>query len=430
MVAGSSMDRPYGESLTAALQTVSPLAERFADAGYRLYLVGGVVRDDFLERPRDDGDYDLTTDARPEAIRALLDGVADAIWLQGERFGTIGCRLRGREYEITTHRSDTYDHQSRKPEVVFGDEIAVDLSRRDFTVNAMAVDAVTGDLLDPFHGVDDLRQGRLRTPSGPEISFNDDPLRMVRAARFIATLGLVADPDLISAAARLRSRLKIVAVERIREELDKIVVLPDPHPGVAFLAETGLLGELLPELAEAEPTQLGQALRRVEPQTSMRWAALLGDVAGPEAQAVLVRLKPSKRMADEVTWYLRAAQWTQSSDGPQGAADLRRLAVAGPEGHSVEDLLVFASDLHEHPTWLVEQLALLEELQRQEPDFHQPVPALSGGQIADLLGIEPGPSIGDAHRMLADHRFDFGPVGPAEAEQLVREWWARVSQSD
>ena len=183
-----------GIRVAIARAAVAPLAATFSGAGYRLYLVGGLIRDDLLGRVRDDVDYDLTTDARPETIKTLVDPFADAVWTAGERFGTIACRIDGAVYEITTHRADAYDESSRKPIVEFGDNVHDDLARRDFTVNAMAIDLADGALVDPFGGGADLEAGRLRTPLDPEISFSDDPLRMLRAARFIATLGLAPEP--------------------------------------------------------------------------------------------------------------------------------------------------------------------------------------------------------------------------------------------
>lgn len=429
-LAGNPMDESFGEGLRAALRAVAPLADRFTEAGHHLYLVGGVVRDDLLNRERDDGDYDLTTDARPDVIRSLLDGVVDAVWLQGERFGTIGCRRGDREYEITTHRSDVYHPESRKPEVVFGDRIEVDLSRRDFTVNAMAVDAVSGELLDPFGGLEDLRCRRLRTPSGPELSFADDPLRMVRAARFVATLGLVPDPDLVRAAGELRARLGIVAVERIRDELDKMLTLSEPADGFAFLAQTGLLSEILPEMATVGADRVGARLSQVEGRLLTRWAALLAELPGAEAREALGRLKPSGRLAAEVAWLLQVAAWSGPADVPATAPDLRRLAASSPEGLSITGLLAFAADLHTHPVWLQGPTELAEELERQEPDLHRPAPPLTGDHIGSLLGVPPGPIIGEAHRILMAHRFDSGPMRADEAEQLLRVWWERTNHRD
>src|SRR3954464_14876712 len=219
------------------------------DADRRLYLVGGIVRDLLGGREIERPDIDLTTDARPEETKRILEGWADAVWTQGERFGTIGAKRDGRTFEITTHRADAYDPSSRKPDVAFGDDIDADLARRDFTVNAMALALPEPRLIDPFDGSVDLHAHRLRTPLSPEVSFTDDPLRMLRAARFLAGYGLQPDADLVEAVRANAHRLEIVSVERIRDELDKLMVVPDPSAGLWFVVDTGLADLFLPELA-------------------------------------------------------------------------------------------------------------------------------------------------------------------------------------
>ncbi len=237
------------------LAELAPLAERFADAGHRLYLVGGTVRDLLVGGRAQDFDIDLTTDARPADIKRCLDGWADAIWTQGERFGTIGAQrdtgADTRIYEITTFRAESYADDSRKPHVVFADAIESDLSRRDFTVNAMALEltgAAMPELVDPFGGAADLATRVLRTPLGPEVSFTDDPLRMLRAARFVAGYELEPDAALVDAVKRMASRLEIVSSERIRDELDKLITVDHPAAGLWFLVDTGLAEQFLPEL--------------------------------------------------------------------------------------------------------------------------------------------------------------------------------------
>ena len=229
------------------LAEVLPLAERFRAAGHRLYLVGGVVRDLLLDREVS-SDIDLTTDARPDQIKKLLQGWADHRWTQGEKFGTIGAKRGDTAYEITTHRAEAYTSDSRKPHVVFADDVAVDLSRRDFTVNAMALALPELQLIDPYDGAADLAAKRLRTPLTPTESFSDDPLRMLRAARFIAGYDLVPDAALVEAVVALRHRLEIVSAERIRDELDKLIQLERPGAGLWFAVDTGLSEEFLPEL--------------------------------------------------------------------------------------------------------------------------------------------------------------------------------------
>ena len=235
------------------MEATTGLSDRFRSAGHSLYLVGGSVRDAIVAEPGNgeaDGgrDLDFTTDARPDAIEALVSGWADAVWTQGKRFGTIGCRRGGQVYEITTHRAEVYQPDSRKPEVAFGDRVEDDLARRDFTINAMALRLPELELIDPFDGLADLSVHRLRTPLDPDVSFADDPLRMLRAARFIAKLELEPAPELVEAVKAGHHRLAIVSAERIRDELDKIMMVDVPSVALWFVVRTGLADEFLPEL--------------------------------------------------------------------------------------------------------------------------------------------------------------------------------------
>ncbi|MEY2403771.1 MAG: poly(A) polymerase, partial [Acidimicrobiaceae bacterium] len=294
------------ERLRPILEETRPLAERFAAAGHRLYLVGGIVRDLLADRSLEQPDIDLTTDARPEETKAVLNGWADAMWTQGERFGTIGAKKGARSFEITTHRADAYNPDSRKPAVEFAEAIEADLSRRDFTVNAMALTLPEPELVDPFDGRSDLLvHKRLRTPLAPEQSFSDDPLRMLRAARFMAGYALEPDDDLREAIEQLRHRLEIVSAERIRDELDKLIVVGDPSAGLWFLNETGLFDEFLPEIPalrlEQDPIHrhkdvLAHTIAVVanvaprkpngESNRIVRLAALLHDIGKPKTRSV------------------------------------------------------------------------------------------------------------------------------------------------
>ena len=264
------------DHLAAVVALVEPLAQRFVDAGHRLYLVGGIVRDQWLDHDlSDSSDIDLTTDAEPAAIKDLVSDLADALWTQGERFGTIGLRFQGRAIEITTHRAESYTSDSRKPVVTFGDDIAVDLSRRDFTVNAMAIEVPSGELVDPWHGATDLEAQLLRTPLEPEISFSDDPLRMLRAARFASRFDLEPSDELTAAAVDLCERLRIVAIERIGDELERLFGLPDPKRGLRFLVETGLANELLtwkqPDAAPISLDRLHEAVASTVRLNQQTW---------------------------------------------------------------------------------------------------------------------------------------------------------------
>ena len=291
------------ERLRPVLEATRPIAERFHAAGKRIFLVGGPVRDGIAGRPGGlepgaEVDIDLTTDATPDEIELLVSDLSDAMWNQGKRFGTIGLMRQGRRFEITTHRAEAYVPESRKPEVQFGRDIETDLSRRDFTVNAMALSLPGLELVDPFDGIADLAAKRLRTPLEPEVSFSDDPLRMLRAARFIAGYGLAPDAALVAAVESMRSRLEIVSRERIRDELDKLLLLPSPAAGLWFLVNTGLAEEFLPELPalalEQDPIQRHKdvlahtiaVIEKTSPERVLRLAALFHDVGKPLTRSI------------------------------------------------------------------------------------------------------------------------------------------------
>jgi poly(A) polymerase len=411
--------------LPRVLAEVDPLARRFAAAGHRIYLVGGIVRDLWLDREVDGGDVDLTTDALPEVTRAIVAPVAHQLWTQGERFGTIGCTIDGRSFEITTHRAESYDPASRKPEVVFGDDVTVDLSRRDFTVNAMAWEVPDGSLVDPFGGVADIDAGVLRTPLEPVESFTDDPLRMVRAARFAASLALRPTPGVLSAMRDLAPRLEIVAVERIREELeDKLLVVPEATIGLALLAETGLLAQVIPELADEGPA--ARAVRRVGavPATRLvRLAALLADLDPTDLARRLASLRTSNADRRAVSRLVAGAR-TVSAGPPADAGAIRRLVldVADLEVSGLDEVLSLGTALADEATvapWRSghAQLSETEDL----TDFAGP---LDGVAVAELLGIEPGPLVGEALREQQRIRIVDGPLSPDEARRALSGWWS------
>ncbi|MDA2987277.1 MAG: CCA tRNA nucleotidyltransferase, partial [Actinomycetota bacterium] len=228
---------------------LTTLGRVFEQAGHELSLVGGPVRDALLGRfAKAEADLDFTTDAHPDVVLALLEPVAETTWDVGIRFGTIGARVGGREVEITTYRAEAYDPESRKPQVDFGTRLDEDLVRRDFTINAMAIRLPSLELVDLFGGRADLAAGVIRTPGTPHDSFSDDPLRMMRAARFSAQLGFEVAPDVVEAMTAQAERLSIVSPERVREELMKIVMSPAPRRGLTLLVDTGLSEYVLPEL--------------------------------------------------------------------------------------------------------------------------------------------------------------------------------------
>jgi poly(A) polymerase len=457
------------ERLRPLLDETAPLAERFASAGRRLYLVGGSVRDAILGRPVEEIDLDFTTDARPDETEAIVAGWADAVWDQGRRFGTIGAAREGRRYEITTHRAEAYSPDSRKPEVAFADAVEADLSRRDFTVNAMALSLPDAELIDPFGGVADLAAARLRTPLGPEESFTDDPLRMLRAARFLAGYGLVPEPELVDAVKALRGRLEIVSVERIRDELDRLLVVEKPGQGLWFLVHTGLAEEFLPELPalalEMDPVHhhkdvLAHTIAVVDktsPDKVLRLAALLHDIGKPKtrsfgpggvsfyhhevvgARMAEERMRALRYPGEEIAQVRRLVElhlrfhgfgsgWTDSA--------VRRYARdAGPLLGKLNELTrcdcttrnqAKARELARRMDQLEARIA---ELEAQE-ELHRIRPDLDGHQIMEQLGIGPGPLVGKAYAHLLELRLDEGPLGEEEARRRLDAWWAENRPTD
>ena len=389
---------------------VAPLTERFAAAGLRLYLVGGVVRDVLLGRHDEHPDLDLTTDAPPDRIRSLIDGIADAVWLQGEKFGTIGARLGGINLEITTHRAEAYVSDSRKPVVTFSTRLEDDLVRRDFTVNAMAVDAADGTLYDPLGGRADLEARVLRTPLAPEESFSDDPLRTLRAARFLTAYALTPVPGLVDAARSVAERLDIVSAERIRVELWRLLALPDPTAGLAFLDEAGLLPLLLPEVAALPGDERSGVLRRtasVDPVPEVRLAALLLGLTEP---VLGDRLRALRLVA-------AAAGIGQGATSDWSDEEVRRLAAASG-GHLAAALPLAAAG--GFPT---EALTVRLDDLRAAGELDDLGPALGGAEVIDLLGLEPGPDVGLAVAWLGDLRLREGHLDEAEVRRRLVEWW-------
>lgn len=468
------------ERFQPVLAGIRPLADAFADAGHRLYLVGGVVRDLFLPGPEGEGldptDLDFTTDAEPDAIEKIVKQLPDldAVWTQGKRFGTIGCRLpvNGRlvDHEITTHRAEAYSPDSRKPDVVFSSEIEADLSRRDFTVNAMAlalpgVDGPEATLVDPFDGMTDLLVHKaLRTPLSPEESFGDDPLRMLRAARFLNRYDLTPDPDLVLAVEKMAGRLEIVSAERIRDELCRLVVLDDCSAGLWFLCDTGLAHEFFPELPEMRVEQdpihrhkdvLAHTIAVVNntsPRLVLRLAALFHDIGKPATRAIgpkgvsfhhhevvgarmtrkrMKALKFSNEMVDDVSKlvFLHLRFHGYGEDAWTDAAVRRYVRDAGDLLDELNELTRCdcttrnkrkADMLSRRMDRLEERIARLEE----EEELNAIRPDIDGARVMQILGIEPSRVVGEALDMLLEARLEEGPLGEEEAERRLLAWWA------
>jgi len=466
------------ERFTPVLEEVGPLADAFAAAGHRLYLVGGVVRDLLLgvDQPVD---HDFTTDATPDQIEAVLRSFpgVEAMWTQGKRFGTIGAKVRvgvGEssrvvDHEITTHRAEAYDAGSRKPEVVFSTEIETDLSRRDFTINAMALaldgaDRRAATLVDPFGGTADLAAKVLRTPLSAAESFSDDPLRMLRAARFLTRYELKPDDELVAAVESMGERLAIVSAERIRDELDRLLVLDDPSPGLWFLADTGLADHFLPELTamrlEQDPIHHHKdvlahtiaVVRKTSPNLVLRLAALLHDIGKPAtrdfgprgvtfhhhevvgarmARRRLKELKYPNDVRDDVA-QLVFLHLRFHGYGDEAWTDAAVRRYVRDAGHLLEELNELtrcdcttrnrrkADVLARRMDALEERIAAL----REQEAIDALRPDLDGQQVMELLGVRPGPVVGEALGMLLEARTEEGPLGEEEAVRRLRAWWA------
>jgi poly(A) polymerase len=469
----TDVQRSVGEELDRIATVIDDLGRRFRDAGHELALVGGPVRDAMLGRHHND--LDFPTSARPEQTEALLKGWADAIWDMGRAFGTIGCRRGAWQVEITTYRSESYDPTSRNPDVEFGDTLAGDLGRRDFTVNAMAVSLPGREVEDPYGGVVDLAHRVLRTPGRPEDSFSDDPLRMMRAARFAAQLGFSVDPSVVAAMTAMADRIEIISAERVRDELVKLVCAPYPRLGLTLLVETGLAQRVLPELPalalerdehhrhkdvyEHTLTVLEQSidlegrLPGGGADVVARGAALMHDVGKPRTRRFLddgtvtfhhhdavgakitrKRMKALRFSNDEIDAVARlvelhlrfygygSGEWTDSAvrryvrdagDELERLHVLTRADCTTRNRRKAERLRRTYDDLEERIARLSEE----EELASLRPD-------LDGNQIMGILGIGPGREVGEAYAHLLELRMDRGPLAPDEAEAELRAWWA------
>jgi poly(A) polymerase len=453
------------------------LGSRFARAGHRLALVGGPVRDALLGR--DSLDLDFTTDARPEQTVPILRSWGDAYWEIGREFGTIGARKGEHVVEVTTFRSDSYDVTSRKPEVQFGDTLEGDLLRRDFTVNAMALELPALTFVDPHGGLIDLAAGRLRTPGAPELSFGDDPLRMMRAARFAAQLGFTPVPEAVAAMTAMAERISIVSAERIRTELEKLLLAADPRAGLELLVNTGLAAIVLPELPalkleidehhrhkdvyEHSLIVLEQAIALEDgpdgavpgPDLVLRLAAILHDIGKPAtrrfeggggvsfhhhemvgAKLTAKRLKALRFDKDTIAQVAKLVElhlrFHGYGDGAWTDSAVRRyVADAGPLLERLHKLTrsdcttrnkrkaARLAGAYDDLESRIERLRGEEELDAVRPD-------LDGNQIMEILAIPAGRDVGLAWKFLKELRLDRGPIGyDAAREELLRWWEAR-----
>ena len=473
----AAAQQSVADELARIAVVTGELGELFSKADHELALVGGPVRDAMLGRHHND--LDFATSARPEQTERLLSGWGDALWDMGREFGTIGCRRGEWVVEVTTYRTDVYDPDSRKPAVDFGDTLVGDLGRRDFTVNAMAVRLPGEELEDPYGGVVDLANRLLRTPGRPEDSFSDDPLRMMRAARFAAQLGFTVDPAAVAAMTDMAQRITIISAERVRDELVKLLCAPFPRAGLALLVETGIAELVLPELPALalerdehhrhkdvydhtltvveQAIDLEARLPTEGPDFISRFAALMHDVGKPKTrrflddgtvtfhhhdvvgakltrkrmQALRFSKDETEAVAKLVELHLRfhgygSGEWTDSAVRRyvRDAGDqLERLHVLTRADCTTRNQRK-ADRLRRTYDELEERIARLSE----EEELASIRPDLDGNQIMEILGIPAGREVGEAYKFLLEKRLDDGPMDDVAAREALLAWWAGRSQ--
>jgi len=480
----SALLREAVRRLAPVLPLLTELGSRFVDAGHEIALVGGPVRDAFLGRVSPD--LDLTTSASPDQSEAILARWANAHWDVGRAFGTIGARKGNHVIEVTTYRADAYDRVSRKPVVAFGDNLPDDLVRRDFTVNAMAMTLPSLQFVDPHHGLADLAAGVLRTPAAPEVSFADDPLRMMRAARFVSQLGLTAAPGVVAAMTEMAPSLDIVSAERVRDEFVKLIMGAAPRQGLTLFVETGLADHVLPELPalklevdehhrhkdvyEHSLTVLEQAIALEGPADGpdasvpgpdlvLRLAALLHDIGKPAtrrfddagggvsfhhhemvgAKLTARRMKAMRFDRDKIKAVSRLVELHLRFHGYGGgewtdSAVRRYVTDAGPLLSRLH--LLTRSDCTTRNVRKARTLSrIYDDLETriarlmEQEQLDAVRPELDGNEIAAVLGITPGPVLGRAYKHLLEVRLDQGPIGREAAAEALRAWWAEQPES-
>jgi poly(A) polymerase len=464
-------------ALGESADLLKELGEKFSKNGFEISLVGGPVRDAVLGKLVKD--LDLTTNAKPEEIQKCLKGWADSIWDVGIKFGTVGAKVKDYVFEITTYRTEQYEDTSRKPSVEFGKTLEEDLARRDFTINAMALRLPNFELVDIYNGLTDLNNKILRTPLDAQISFSEDPLRMLRAARFMSKLDLKPQADLVEAMKTLADRLKIVSMERINDEFNKLLLTDKPRPGIELLVETGVAEHFLPELPalkleidehhhhkdvyQHSLTVLDQVIDletkhqpQIEADLVLRIAALLHDIGKPKtrkfegegrvsfhhhevvgarlAKKRLEKLRYSNEIIEQVCLLIELhlrfhgygdGKWTDSAvrryvrDAEEQLIRLHKLTRADCTTRNdakAEKLRNAYNDLEQR----IVELSKQEELKSMRPE-------LDGAEIMKVLNIKPGPEVGKAYQFLLDLRLDKGILGLEKATEELKTWWAKNS---
>ena len=464
-------------ALGESADLLKELGEKFSKNGFEISLVGGPVRDAVLGKLVKD--LDLTTNAKPEEIQKCLKGWADSIWDVGIKFGTVGAKVKDYVFEITTYRTEQYEDTSRKPSVEFGKTLEEDLARRDFTINAMALRLPNFELVDIYNGLTDLNNKILRTPLDAQISFSEDPLRMLRAARFMSKLDLKPQADLVEAMKTLADRLKIVSMERINDEFNKLLLTDKPRPGIELLVETGVAEYFLPELPalkleidehhhhkdvyQHSLTVLDQVIDletkhqpQIEADLVLRIAALLHDIGKPKtrkfegegrvsfhhhevvgarlAKKRLEKLRYSNEIIEQVCLLIELhlrfhgygdGKWTDSAvrryvrDAEEQLIRLHKLTRADCTTRNdakAEKLRNAYNDLEQR----IVELSKQEELKSMRPE-------LDGAEIMKVLNIKPGPEVGKAYQFLLDLRLDKGIIGIEKATEELKTWWAKNS---
>lgn len=401
------------EQFNKLLDFTSPLKECFASSGKEIYLVGGIVRDihaglnDIFDR-----DLDFTTDATPDEIKTIIQPIAENVWLSGQQFGTIGAQVNGKTIEITTHRSESYVSESRKPVVTFSTDLQEDLSRRDFTINSMAINLESGKLIDPYNGLRDLQLKILRTPLDPHISFSEDPLRMMRAARFISRFNLTLDKGIKESVNELQERLRIVSNERIRDELNKLLTTPDPNPGFKFLLKTKLYETFLPELKSCKRQHRIRYLRH---DHCIRLAALLINIASETRKARLKDLKYSNREIDTIDNLVSASQMILGQ--PMDNAHYRKWYLHA--GENRQGSIEIASMQRGARRKIAATHRKARHLDQELEDY---TPPFTGSEIISILSLPQGPEVGEVLQLLENMFIENGPVSKQDALDFLAEW--------